>query len=199
MAYSAPTIRRSPWCASNGNGYGAQHACPSADGILTAGYWGPPGSAYGAHRVALHRSTASRACRLGLILSCGTGLPRWTRTDTANELERGLINGDWTPNLDIVKLLMTVFYTDHRCTVSASDCRCCCRGSMRCTSSLRFPARVVGACLSCDAHRVAAPVYRLALPVSLVSVLPHAPSPARLTVVLSLRSVTCAVFRRVQI
>ncbi|KAJ7189224.1 hypothetical protein C8R46DRAFT_1157817 [Mycena filopes] len=41
---------------------------------------------------------------------------------TANELERALINGDWTPfDLDTVKLLMTIFDTDRSGTIGFNE------------------------------------------------------------------------------
>ncbi|KAJ7151879.1 hypothetical protein C8R43DRAFT_886613, partial [Mycena crocata] len=41
---------------------------------------------------------------------------------TASELERALINGDWTPfDLDTVKLLMTIFDTDRSGTIGFNE------------------------------------------------------------------------------
>jgi len=41
---------------------------------------------------------------------------------TATELERALINGDWTPfDLDTVKLLMTIFDTDRSGTIGFNE------------------------------------------------------------------------------
>ncbi|KAJ7076676.1 hypothetical protein B0H15DRAFT_863506 [Mycena belliarum] len=128
-----------------GGGYAPPHGGPPAHGGYGApppggpggygapppggpGGYGPPGGGYGA---------GGHAGGFGPAVG-GHGPPpgadpqlwNWfTSVDTdrsgaitATELERALINGDWTPfDLDTVKLLMTIFDTDRSGTIGFNE------------------------------------------------------------------------------
>ncbi|KAJ7247161.1 hypothetical protein B0H12DRAFT_1125445 [Mycena haematopus] len=112
---------------SQGGGYGPPPGGPPGGGY-NAGYGAPPGGGgYGAGGQAG-----------GFAPPSGHGPPpgadpqlwNWfssVDTDrsgaiTAQELERALINGDWTPfDLDTVKLLMSIFDTDRSGTIGFNE------------------------------------------------------------------------------
>jgi len=98
---------------SSGGGYG---------GPPGGGYGGPPGGGYGGG----HSAGGYGAPPPG----ADPQLWNWfsaVDTDrsgaiTAPELERALINGDWTPfDLDTVKLLMSIFDTDRNGTIGFNE------------------------------------------------------------------------------
>ncbi|KAJ7142251.1 hypothetical protein C8R44DRAFT_603037 [Mycena epipterygia] len=116
---------------------------PSADPRTTAGGYGaPPGGGYGAPPGGAYGAQGGgygAGGHAGGFAPPGGGGPppgadpqlwNWfTSVDTdrsgaitATELERALINGDWTPfDLDTVKLLMTIFDTDRSGTIGFNE------------------------------------------------------------------------------
>ncbi|KAF7362672.1 hypothetical protein MVEN_00616500 [Mycena venus] len=107
-------------------GYGA----PPPGGGYNAGggYGGPPGGGYGA--AGGHAGGFAPPSGHGPPPGADPQLWNWfTSVDTdrsgainPQELERALINGDWTPfDLDTVKLLMTIFDTDRSGTIGFNE------------------------------------------------------------------------------
>ncbi|KAF9262595.1 EF-hand [Marasmius fiardii PR-910] len=90
-----------------GGGYGAPPGAPPGYGG-GQGYGAPPGAPPGADPQLWSWFSAVDVDRSGHI--------------TADELQRALINGDWTPfDIDTVKLLMTIFDVDRSGTIGFSE------------------------------------------------------------------------------
>ncbi|KAJ7032256.1 hypothetical protein C8F04DRAFT_1107740 [Mycena alexandri] len=124
-----------------GGGYNAPPGGPPGHGGYGAppqggGYGGapPPGGAYGApgggYGAGGHAGGFAPPGGQGPPPGADPQLWNWfTSVDTdrsgaitAPELERALINGDWTPfDLDTVKLLMTIFDTDRSGTIGFNE------------------------------------------------------------------------------
>ncbi|CAK5281992.1 unnamed protein product [Mycena citricolor] len=122
---------------TGGGGYGGPPA-GGYGGAPGGGYGGPPGGGYGGAGAAGGGYGAAGGHAGGFAPPGGQGPPpgadpqlwNWfTSVDadrsgaiTAPELERALINGDWTPfDLDTVKLLMTIFDTDRSGTIGFNE------------------------------------------------------------------------------
>lgn len=115
--YGAPPPAQNPY-----GGQGSYGAPPPAQGS----YGGAPGAGYGGAAGGFAPAAASRGPPPG----ADPQLWSWFQavdTDrsnhiTAPELERALINGDWTPfDLDTVKLLMSIFDTDRSGTIGFNE------------------------------------------------------------------------------
>nr|GAT60578.1 predicted protein [Mycena chlorophos] len=111
-----------------GGGYGGQGGYGAPPGGAQGGYGGAPGGGYGApsHGPGGFAPPPSQGPPPG----ADPQLWNWfssVDTDrsgsiTAPELERALINGDWTPfDLDTVKLLMGIFDTDRSGTITFNE------------------------------------------------------------------------------
>ncbi|CAL1711682.1 unnamed protein product [Somion occarium] len=111
-----------------GGGYGAPGG--GYGGAPGGGYGGPPGGGYGG--AAAYGGPGGFAGGPPPAPPAGADPQLWswfTSVDldrsghiTANELQKALINGDWSPfDLDTVKLLMTIFDTDRSGTIGFNE------------------------------------------------------------------------------
>ncbi|XP_006460581.1 hypothetical protein AGABI2DRAFT_192241 [Agaricus bisporus var. bisporus H97] len=113
---------------TQGGGYGGPPG-GGFGGSPGGGYGGPPGAGYGGASGYGGGFSAPQQSH-GPPPGADPQLWNWfTAVDTdrsnhitAPELERALINGDWTPfDLDTVKLLMTIFDTDRSGTIGFNE------------------------------------------------------------------------------
>ncbi|KAF7350655.1 Programmed cell death protein 6 [Mycena sanguinolenta] len=110
----------------HGGGYAPPPGGPPGGGY-NAGYGGPPGGGYGAGG---HPGGFAPQGGQGPPPGADPQLWNWfssvdmdrSGAITAQELERALINGDWSPfDLDTVKLLMSIFDTDRSGTIGFNE------------------------------------------------------------------------------
>jgi len=115
--------------APPGGGYGAPPGGGGYGSPPGGGGYGSPGGGYGA-APAYSGGFAAAAGNRGPPPGADPQLWNWfssvdsdrSGAITAQELERALINGDWTPfDLDTVKLLMLIFDTDRSGTIGFNE------------------------------------------------------------------------------